>query len=156
MYNNKQAHHNYTSVQVSTIDRGRLLLMMYDGAIKFLMHAKDGLAVKDIPKFARFLSKAQAIISELMNTLNFEEGGQIAKDLERLYDFMLYYLTEANMKKDTVKIQRVIELLQVIESAYKQIIEGSDNAKLTAALEDAKTKAEENLPQGGLLGGIHA
>ena len=112
----------YTNVQISTIDRGRLLLMMYDGAIKFLTHAKVGLEAGDIMKFARFLSKGQAIIAELMNTLDFEKGGKIAKDLSRLYDFMLFYLTEANLHKDPKKIQRVISLLETIAGAYREII----------------------------------
>jgi flagellar protein FliS len=98
--------------------------MMYDGGINFLKHAKDGLESKDIVKFARFLSKGQAIIAELMNTLDFETGGQIAKDLDRLYDFMLFYLTEANLQKDPKKIQRVINLLETIANAYREIIEG--------------------------------
>ncbi|MCB0336974.1 MAG: flagellar protein FliS, partial [Bdellovibrionales bacterium] len=61
----KNAHSKYKSVQVTTTDRGRLLLMMYEGAIKFLKQSKMGLEDNDIPKFCRFLSKAQAIIAEL-------------------------------------------------------------------------------------------
>lgn len=120
----KRASQSYQSVQVTTIDRGKLLLMMYDGAIKFLNHAKDGLEASDIPKFARFLSKSQAIIAELLNTLDFEKGGEIAKDLDRLYDFMLFYLTEANLQKDPVKIGRVIALLEIVADAYREIIDG--------------------------------
>ena len=122
----KLAHKNYTTVQISTVDRGRLLLMMYDGALKFLNHARDGLIGRDIPKFARFLSKSQAIIAELMHTLDFEKGGQIAKDLDRLYDFMLYYLTEANLQKDPEKVQRVINLMEIIAGAYREIVEDKD------------------------------
>lgn len=122
----KLAHKNYTSVQISTVDRGRLLLMMYDGGLKFLNHAKEGLIAKDIPKFARFLSKAQAIIAELMHTLDFDKGGQIATDLDRLYDFMLYYLTEANLQKDPEKVQRVINLMETIANAYREIIEDKE------------------------------
>lgn len=119
----KLAHKQYKNVHVSTVDRGRLLLMLYDGCIKFLKHAKDGLEAKDIVKFSRFLSKAQAIIAELINTLDFDKGGEIAKDLDRLYDFMLFYLTDANIQKDASKIQKVIELLQTIADAYRDIIE---------------------------------
>lgn len=124
----KNAHSKYTSVQISTIDRGRLLLMMYDGCIKFLKHAKDGLENKDIVKFARFLSKAQAIIAELMKTLDFESGGQVAEDLDRLYDFMLFYLTEANLQKDASKVGRTIKLLETIASAYREIVESGKYA----------------------------
>jgi len=120
----KNAHSTYQSVQVTTTDRGRLLLMMYEGAIKFLKQSKAGLEANDIGKFCRFLSKAQAIIAELMNTLDFEKGGSIARDLDRLYDFMLFYLTEANLHRDGKRITKVIGLIDTVYSAYKEIIEG--------------------------------
>jgi len=107
--------------------------MLYDGCIKFLKHAKAGLESKDIPKFARFLSKAQAIISELMLTLDFERGGEIARDLDRIYDFALFYLTEANLEKNPAKIQRVIELIDTIAGAYREIIENPARAAEAAA-----------------------
>lgn len=75
----KNPHSTYQAVQITTTDRGRLLLMMYEGAIKFLKQSLAGLEEKDIAKFCRFLSKAQAIIAELMNTLDFEKGGQSLK-----------------------------------------------------------------------------
>jgi flagellar protein FliS len=120
----KNAHSKYQSVQVTTTDRGRLLLMLYEGAIKFLRQAKVGIEKNDLPTFCRYLSKGQAIIAELMNTLDFEKGGQIAKDLDRLYDFMLFYLTEANLERNPEKVAKVIDLLETIHEAYKDIIEG--------------------------------
>ena len=120
----KNAHATYQTVQITTTDRGRLLLMMYEGAIKFLKQSKAGLESNDIVKFCKYLSKAQAIIAELMNTLDFEKGGTIARDLDRLYDFMLFYLTEANLYRDAKRIQRVIGLIDTIYGAYKEIIEG--------------------------------
>lgn len=119
----KNAHAAYQNVQITTTDRGRLLLMMYEGAIKFLKQSKAGLEAGDIAKFCRFLCKSQAIITELMNTLDFEKGGEIARDLDRLYDFMLFYLTEANLYRDGKRITKVIGLLDTIYSAYKEIIE---------------------------------
>ncbi|MDZ4786344.1 MAG: flagellar export chaperone FliS, partial [bacterium] len=113
MYN-KSPHSAYQSVQVTTADRGRLLLMMYDGAIKFLKQSKAGLEENNIAKFCRFLTKGQAIIAELMNTLDFEKGGEIAKDLDRLYDFMLFYLTEANLYRDAKRVSKVIDLLDTV------------------------------------------
>jgi flagellar protein FliS len=136
----KLASQSYQNVQVATIDRGKLLLMMYDGAIKFLGHAKDGLEAKDLQKFARFLSKSQAIIAELMNTLDFEKGGEIARDLDRLYDFMLFYLTEANIQKDSKKIERVIGLIETIGGAYREIIEGK-----SVNLDEAVAKTQKAL-----------
>ncbi|MCB0322146.1 MAG: flagellar export chaperone FliS [Bdellovibrionales bacterium] len=146
----KKAHKQYTNVHVSTVDRGRLLLMLYDGCTKFLKHAKAGLESKDIPKFARFLSKAQAIISELMLTLDFEKGGDVAKDLDRLYDFMLFYLTEANLEKNPDKLQKVIELVDVIASAYREVIEG-ETRKAAAETTDSAEPSEEGPRQPGGL-----
>ena len=127
----KNAHAAYQSVQVTTTDRGRLLLMMYEGAIKFLKQAKSGLETNDIAKFCRFLSKGQAIIAELMNTLDFEKGGSIARDLDRLYDFMLFYLTEANLHRDPKRITKVIGLIDTIYGAYKEIIENEKRSEVT-------------------------
>lgn len=136
----KNAHSAYQNVQVTTTDRGRLLLMMYEGAIKFLKQAKSGLETNDIAKFCRFLSKGQAIIAELMNTLDFEKGGDIARDLDRLYDFMLFYLTEANLHRDPKRIQKVIGLIDTIYSAYKEIIDSE--RKTDVAPEESKQVGE--------------
>lgn len=138
----KNAHAKYQSVQVTTTDRGRLLLMMYEGAIKFLKQSKSGLETNDMTKFCRFLSKGQAIIAELMNTLDFEKGGQIARDLDRLYDFMLWYLTEANLYRDPKRIQKVISLLDTIYGAYKEIIEGQKKTEAGTAPEESQQVGE--------------
>jgi len=135
----KNPHDAYQAVQITTTDRGRLLLMMYEGAIKFLKLSVVGLEEKDIPKFCRYLSKGQAIIAELMNTLDFEKGGSIARDLDRLYDFMLFYLSEANLYRDQARITKVIGLIDTIYSAYREIIEGKQaDAPMSPALESEK------------------
>ncbi len=150
----KLAHKQYTNVHISTVDRGRLLLMLYDGCIKFLKHAKAGLEARDIPKFARYLSKSQAIISELMLTLDFERGGEIARDLDRIYDFTLFYLTEANLEKDPAKVQKVIDLIETIASAYREIIE-TPQKSADGTAETAKPAAEGDQGR-GLADGIGA
>jgi len=138
----KNAHSTYQTVQITTTDRGRLLLMMYEGAIKFLKQSKAGLEEKDIAKFCRFLSKGQAIIAELMNTLDFEKGGTIARDLDRLYDFMLFYLSEANLYRDGERITKVIGLVETIYSAYREIIEGNKGEAPMSGAEEAARVGE--------------
>lgn len=144
----KNAHEQYTNMSVTTVDRGKLLLMLYDGCIRFLRHSKAGLEAKDIMKFAKYLSKSQAIIAELMATLDFEKGGDIARDLDRIYDFCLFHLTEANLEKNPEKIARVITVLETITSAYREIIEGNaSTAPVTENVseEDAKVFKEAGL-----------
>jgi flagellar protein FliS len=138
----KTPHSTYQAVQITTTDRGRLLLMMYEGAIKFLNHSLVGLEEKDIAKFCRYLSKAQAIIAELMNTLDFKKGGTIAEDLDRLYDFMLFYLSEANLYRDAKRIQKTIQLIDTIYSAYREIIEGNRHLSDENGNEEAQKVGE--------------
>jgi flagellar protein FliS len=147
----KNPHDAYQTVQITTTDRGRLLLMMYEGAIKFLKLSVVGLEEKDIPKFCRYLSKGQAIIAELMNTLDFEKGGSIARDLDRLYDFMLFYLSEANLYRDPERITKVIGLIDTVYSAYREIIEGkADEAGLSESAEAEKIGEALRKLQGAL------
>ena len=138
----KNPHSTYQAVQITTTDRGRLLLMMYEGASKFLKQSIAGLEEKDIAKFCRFLSKGQAIIAELMNTLDFEKGGTIAQDLDRLYDFMLFYLSEANLYRDPKRIEKTIQLIDIIYSAYREIIEGKKFDLENPAVDEAKKVGE--------------
>src|SRR5581483_8669656 len=86
----------YAKAQVTSVDRSRLLLLVLDGGGTFLRRAREALATGDIEGFAHALGRAQAIIGELRSTLDHDAGGKIAKDLDRLYDFMLFHLTEAN------------------------------------------------------------
>lgn len=138
----KTPHSTYQAVQVTTTDRGRLLLMMYEGAIKFLRQSLAGLEENDVAKFCRFLSKAQAIVAELMNTLDFEKGGTIAQDLDRLYDFMLFYLSEANLYRDPKRINKVISLIETIYSAYREIIEGNKHLQDPSGVDEAQKVSE--------------
>ncbi len=138
----KTPYDAYQAVQVTTTDRGRLLLMMYEGGIKFLKYSLVGLEENDIAKFCRYLSKGQAIIAELMSTLDFEKGGVIARDLDRLYDFMLFYLSEANLYRDANRIRKVISLIDTIYSAYREIIEGSQGNKSLSSTAEAEKIVE--------------
>lgn len=137
----KQAHQQYSSVKFSTADRGRLLMMMYDGALNFLRQAEQGIESGDISRFSRFLSKAQAVIAELQNTLDFEKGGDIAKDLDRLYDFMLFYLLEANVEKNAAKIGKVYTLLDKVAGAYRDIL-----ARPDLDLSEAEKSIQSKIP----------
>lgn len=151
MYHNKTASKQYVNNQFNTVDRGKLLLMMFDGALNFLAHAREGLEKNDRAQFARYISKSTAVIAELSNTLDFEKGGDIAKQLARLYDFMLYHLTQANMRKDAKMVEQVVHVLQPVADAFRQIITNGeiDYDKLEAeyaakkAEQEAKTKQAE-------------
>jgi len=112
----------YQQVQLATADRGRLLLLMFEGALTFLAQARAGLEAGDIERFAHYLGRAQAVIAELMHTLDHKAGGAIAGNLERLYQFMLDHLVEGNLQKSPRHVAQVSHILDIITGAYREVL----------------------------------
>jgi len=112
----------YQQAQIATADRGRLLLLMFDGALRFLAQAEDGLRNDRLEDFAPPLARAQAVIAELLHTLDHKAGGEIAVQLDRLYRFMLEHLVEANMKRSVRHVEQVRRVLSIIADAYREVV----------------------------------
>jgi len=119
----QQYAHRYQEAQISSVDRRRLLLLVLEGGGTFLNRARDGLAQGDLARFGESSSRAQAIISELLGTLDFNAGGEIAKQLGRLYEFMLHHLTEASAQRSVRHVDEVIKVFSIIAGAYREILE---------------------------------
>jgi flagellar protein FliS len=111
----------YTSNTVMTQSRSRLVVMLYEGAIKFLRLAVKKLDEKDYAGKGYYINKAQDIINELNAVLNMEEGGEMAANLRRLYVFMMRHLSEANIKKSPAMIKEVIDLLEELLQGWRSI-----------------------------------
>lgn len=111
----------YQETAVSTQNQGRLIVMLYEGAIRHLTQAIEDLNQKDYEAKAKNIQKASDIIIELNTVLDLENGGQIAQNLRMLYNFMLRQLTEASLEKDTRKIQEVIDLLKELNQSWRAI-----------------------------------
>jgi flagellar protein FliS len=116
-------YRNYQKTQVTTASREKILLMLYEGAIRFTRQALKSLEENKIPDKGKFVSKATAIISELMATLDFKVGGQLAVDLENLYVFMIDKLIEGNINNDPECFKVVENLLKTLYSGWKDVIE---------------------------------
>ncbi len=114
---------NYQKTQVTTASQEKILLMLYEGAIRFVKHAQKSLEEGDIPTKGQYVSKATAILSELMATLDFKVGGQLATDLENLYVFMIDKLIEGNINNDNKCFKVVEDLLKTLYTAWKDVIE---------------------------------
>lgn len=111
----------YQSTTVTTQSKGRLILLLYDGAIKFLKLAIEKLQAGDFEAKGRYISRAQDIINELNAVLNTDSGGQIAGNLQRLYAFMNRHLLEANARRDAQMIREVIRILEDLNQAWKAV-----------------------------------
>jgi len=112
----------YLKNEIEGATKGKLILLLYDGAIKFLRQANKYIELKDIPNSHQNIIKAENIIYELMSTLNMD-AGEIAENLLQLYDFMVWQLIEANKEKNSEKIDSVIRLLTDLREAWKVIVE---------------------------------
>lgn len=113
----------YLETQVTTTSQGQLLVMLYDGAIKFLVQAKERMAAKDYAGKGNLISKALDIINELDSTLNTEKGGELAGNLHQLYFYCSKRLFMANSRMEQAPIDEVIKILGGLRSAYAQIMD---------------------------------
>lgn len=113
----------YQKTQVVTASREKILLMLYEGAIRFTKQARAAMNDKKIADKGKAISKATAILSELMATLDFKIGGKLAEDLESLYIFMIDKLIEANVHNKVECLDDVERLLNTLYSAWKDVIE---------------------------------
>lgn len=111
-------YERYKKASVETANQGKLVLMLYDGAIRFLNTALVALEQRIIDKTNNNIIRAQDIIWELMGSLDMEAGGDIAKNLFSLYDFMNRQLIEANIRKNPEPIKQVISMLQQLREAW--------------------------------------
>lgn len=117
----EQSHRAYQQNQIMTASQEKLVLLLYDGAIRFLKQAEEACEAKDWNKCSNNLLRVQEIITELQASLNREDGGELAVNLFLLYDFMLRRLVEANIKKDVLLIAEVRNLLSELRDTWQQI-----------------------------------
>ncbi|MFW6295192.1 MAG: flagellar export chaperone FliS [Halanaerobium sp.] len=115
------AYREYKQIQVKTANREKLLIMLYQGCIKFLKFSKKSIEENNIEAANNYILRSQDIIRELMNTLDREKGGEIADNLYNLYDFMYRELIIANIKKDAEKIEMVEEMMSELLESWQQI-----------------------------------
>jgi flagellar secretion chaperone FliS len=111
----------YQRTAISTQSRGRLIVMLYDGAIKFMKLAIREIEAGNWDAKGQYLGRAQDIIHELDAVLDIEAGGEIARNLRRLYLFMNRRLSQANAKKDPQMIREVITLMEELNQSWKTI-----------------------------------
>ncbi|NBU97130.1 MAG: flagellar export chaperone FliS [Spirochaetia bacterium] len=118
----------YKSNEITTVSQGKLIVMLYEGAIRFLSIAKENIeSPKKYDLVNTNILKTQEIISELMSSLNMDNGGKIAEDLLSLYVYFKKRLLEANMKKDKEILDEVIKHFIDLKNAWEEIEKSSSN-----------------------------
>lgn len=114
-------YRNYIKQEVEGATRGKLVLLLYDGAIKFMRVAVKSIDENNIQDAHNGIMRAQNIIYELMSTLNMD-AGDVSKNLLRLYDFMVWQLIEANKEKSKEKVDVVINLMSSLRDAWREVV----------------------------------
>jgi flagellar protein FliS len=115
----------YKKTSVQTASKEQILLMLYQAAIKNCRVAIDAINKRDIAKKGIHIGKLQDIIIELSNSLDFEVGGDVAKELASLYDYMIHSSTQANIRIESEPLEGVLNVLNTLyegwSSAVKQL-----------------------------------
>ena len=99
---------SYKTSRANTASREDLLILLYEGAIRFLERSIAEMEARNLSEHKMFLRRGLAIIAELQNTLDFEKGEDLAVQLFELYGFMIGRLTQANVTQDMSHIRIVI------------------------------------------------
>ncbi len=111
----------YSENTVTTQSRGHLIVMLYDGACKFLNQAISAMEAGDVAEKGRLVGRAIEIINELDAALEMDTGGEIAANLRSLYGFMRRHVLQAHVKDDPQMLRDVISLLRDLNEAWRAI-----------------------------------
>lgn len=117
--NNPYATYQNNSVNTST--PGELTLMLYNGCLKFIQQAKRALEQNNIEEKNTFTQKAQAIVTELMVTL--DQSQAVSKEMMILYEFVNNRLLEGNIKNDVALYDEAASIITEFRDTWKQVIQ---------------------------------
>ena len=118
---------SYRDTQIRTANQGTLIVMLYDAAIRNIGAAEEmlGQGVQGFEEVSRRVIKVQDIVTELMVSLDFERGGELAGSLFSIYMFVNRQLLDANIRKDVEPLQNARRLLSELRDAWSTIADTS-------------------------------
>lgn len=111
----------YRQVQAQASTPLELVLLLYDGALRFMERAREAIARRDIPARRTAISQSMAIVGELQATLDMDRGGEIAFELDRLYAYVLARLMDATLKNDAAAIDDACKVFAALRDGWRTI-----------------------------------
>ena len=111
----------YRATQVQASSPLERIVLLYDGAIRFMDTAKEAIGRRDIPARRDALSRALAIIGQLKGTLDMERGGEVAASLDRLYGYVTSRLLDSARQQDARPIDECLTILQTLRDGWRSI-----------------------------------
>lgn len=119
----KNAYQKYKATSVTSASKEKILLMLYEGAIKFNKRAIKACEEKNIAERGINIGKAFDIVLELNNTLDHKVGGEIAMNLEQLYMFISDQYTKANITGEIQPLKDSLKILETLHEAWIKAVE---------------------------------
>lgn len=119
----------YKKTSVETASKEQILLMLYQAAIKNCKKGIEAIEERNIPKKGEYIGKLQDIVVELSNSLDYEVGGDVAKELASLYDYILYASTQANIKIDKAQLEGCLKVLTTLYEGWAEAIKNLKTVK---------------------------
>lgn len=111
----------YQQTKIRTASPAELTLMLFDGAVKFCNMAKAALDKNDYEKTNFYIQKAKRVIVEFRNTLNFDYP--VAKDFDRVYEYIYYTLVDANVKKDMNLLDEALGRIKEMRETWVEVMQ---------------------------------
>jgi flagellar protein FliS len=119
-----RALRGYRTTQAQTSSPLELVVLLYDGALRFLADAERAIAANDLAARGTAVSKALAIVNELQSTLNLEKGGAVAEELDRLYDYVQDRLLTVTRDHDAGALADAQRVLSSLAEAWRTVASG--------------------------------
>lgn len=127
---------SYTSQAIETASPGKLVLMLFDGALRFMTASREGFKEENFMKrnetINNNLIKAQNIVAELQSSLDMDVSGELPGTLYKLYDFVYYQLQQANLKKETEPIDHAEKTIKELRDAWAEMLTQTDESTIQA------------------------
>lgn len=133
-------HLAYRQTEVVTADPKRLVVLCYERAIENLRKARSKFLKGEYEEKGKAIQKALDILGVLREALDFERGGEIARNLDRLYGFMAGQILSADRRKSTGDLDQVVRMLETLKSAWEEALLGSQSAKKDACLREGPSQ----------------
>jgi flagellar secretion chaperone FliS len=122
-------YQTYQQTNIITADPKRLVMMCYEGAIHFLERAKEEYLNREYEAKGKAIQNVLGILNELREALDFEKGGEIARNLDHLYSFMIRYILRADRERDLKVFDQVAVMLKELKSAWEEVFRSQPLAK---------------------------
>ena len=133
-------HTQYTKTQVETVDPGKLIVLLYEGAISFLQKSKECIEKGDFAGLSLNVNRAMDIIDELDCSLNTSEGGEVAQNLRRLYRFVSQHLIKYRVDNNPAIVNDVIKILGQLNDAWKEALSQPEAQEMLAKKQTKKAQ----------------